>query len=161
MKCTNVKEIKNNLAKGIEILGGKEILVNEDIDSLIIKSFITNNGKIELNQKSYSSEELLKCKSDYEKYLLLNKKKYIEKILFKIQSYDNALLTLIKSYNNNASNETYKEINNFILTQYKYDIDNYILNFITNHTESNDFYFTYLTQKREAFVNELFFKLIN
>ena len=152
-------EVKKNLKKGIEVLGGNSILF-EDIDSIILSAFLYNKGKITINNKDYSGEEILKAKIQYEKYLLLNKKKYVEKILFKVNKYDKALESLIKKYNQHGSIEDFNNINHIIEDSYSYDIDNYILGAVDSEEKSQELYGEYLSEKKDAFIKEIFYKLI-
>ena len=159
IKQCGLNEIKNNLSKGIEILGGNSSLF-EGIDNLVWSSFLYNEGKITINSKDYTAESILSQKIQYEKYLLKNKKIYVEKITYKINKYNKDLVSLAKKYKKDNSIETYNEIISKIYDNFKFDIDNYVLGFVEGNKEESDLYGDYLVEKREFFVKEILFKII-
>lgn len=160
MKTINgLNEIKNNLKKGIEVLGGNDILC-EDIDNIILNAFISEEGKVKIGDNYYSGQDIMKNKVQYEKYILLNKKKYIEKITYKIDKYDKELEKLLKLYNNTQSIEDYNKIIDLIEKNYAFDIDNFILANIQESIDRENIYGEYLMEKRNGFIKDIFFKLI-
>lgn len=150
-----------HLKKAIEILGGNEYLNsiktdNQLLEKVLISVFSKENGKLNINNKNLSVNEILSQKMDYEKNYIKTKKIYTEKIVYKIKSYNSSLETLIRKFKSSNSIELYREIEKEINVRYKMDIDTYILSKVGNLSDENSKYYgEYLKAKKYDFINTI------
>ena len=160
-----LEEKVGQLKKAIEIVGGKEEIIekwsdNDKIMSYIItKLFEEDKVTFEVSDKEYSINRLLAIKLDYEKYFLKNKSKTIESIIYKIKKYDTSLDSLIRKYKKTRGLEEYNKIYASINKTYRLDINKLVLSSvnnienITDLDEQEHLYGEYLNQKRKQIVD--------
>lgn len=150
-----------HLKKAIEILGGNEYLnslSNDDelMEIILLSLFSKEEGKININNKILSIQEILSEKLDYEKNYIKTKKKTTEKIVYKIKEYNSNLATLIRKFKATNSIELFNSIKTEIHIRYKSDIDTYILSKVDNlEMDNHKYYGEYLNSKKDDFINTL------
>lgn len=164
-----LEEKINQLKKGIEIVGGNDILIKDtnDILSYIIEK-VFNDGvvKYNINSTEYTINELIKCKQAYEIYFLKNKLTTLNSIVYKIKKYDTSLDSLIRKYKKCRGLEEYNKIFNGINKTYRLDINKLVLSSINSEVlealsleEQEVFYGEYLNQKRKQIVDGVISKM--
>lgn len=170
MKDRVLDEKISQLKKGLEILGGNDILdtnSNNDILSYIMeKVFSDGVVKFNLNNKEYTINELIKCKQAYEIYFLKNKLTTLNSIVYKIKKYDTSLDSLIRKYKKSRGLEEYNKIYDGISKTYRLDINKLVLNSIDadileslSLEEKEAYYGEYLNQKRKQIVDGVISKM--
>ncbi|SCJ55915.1 Uncharacterised protein [uncultured Clostridium sp.] len=167
-----LEEKVGQLKKAIEIVGGKEEIVekwsnNDKIMSYIItKLFEEDKVTFEVSDKEYSINRLLSIKLDYEKYFLKNKSKTIESVIYKIKKYDTSLDSLIRKYKKTRGIEEYNKIFSILEKTYRRDINMIILKEIDSGIveallsgEEEKYYGEYLKQKKKALLDGIISKM--
>lgn len=167
-----LEEKVGQLKKAIEIVGGKEEIIekwsdNDKIMSYIItKLFEEDKVTFEVSYKEYSINRLLAIKLDYEKYFLKNKSKTIESIIYKIKKYDTSLDSLIRKYKKTRGIEEYNKIFSTLEKTYRRDINMIILKEIDSKIiesllsgEEEKYYGEYLNQKKKALLDGVISKM--
>ena len=167
-----LEEKVGQLKKAIEIVGGKEEIVekwsnNDKIMSYIItKLFEGDKVTFEVSDKEYSINRLLSIKLDYEKYFLKNKSKTIESVIYKIKKYDTSLDSLIRKYKKTRGIEEYNKIFSILEKTYRRDINMIILKEIDSSIveallsgEEEKYYGEYLKQKKKALLDGIISKM--
>lgn len=167
-----LEEKVGQLKKAIEIVGGKEEIIekwsdNDKIMSYIItKLFKDDKVTFEVSNKEYFINGLLAIKLDYEKYFLKNKNKTIESIIYKIKKYDTSLDSLIRKYKKTRGIEEYNKIFATLEKTYRRDINLIILKEIDSDIieallsgEEEKYYGEYLNQKKKALLDGVISKM--
>lgn len=164
-----LEEKISQLKKGIEIVGGNNILStdNNEILSYIIEK-VFNDGvvKYNINNTEYTINELIKNKQAYEIYFLKNKLTTLNSIVYKIKKYDTSLDSLIRKYKKCRGLEEYNKIFNGINKTYRLDINKLVLSSINSEVvqdlsleEQEVFYGEYLNQKRKQIIDGVISKM--
>ena len=162
----------NLLKKSLEIVGGTSYLNGENTNNDTLLQLILEkalNGevvKFDVNNNSYSIQELLKKKQAYEIYFLKNKSKALQSIVFKIKKYDTSLDSLIRKYKKCRGLEEYNEIYNTISKRYRLDINKIVLSEIDEEVVSAltiedeaKYYGEYLDQKKKQIIDGVISKM--
>lgn len=162
----------NLLKKSLEIVGGTSYLNDEYTDNDMLLQLILEkafNGEVvrfDINNISYSIQELLKKKQAYEIYFLKNKSKALQSIVFKIKKYDTSLDSLIRKYKKCRGLEEYNEIYNTISKRYRLDINKIVLSEINEEIvttltleEESKYYGEYLSQKKKQIIDGVISKM--
>ena len=158
-----LEEKIGQLKKAIEIVGGKEDIINnwsnndEIMNYIINKLFTEDKVTFNINNREYSINELLATKLEYEKYFLKNKNKTIESIIYKIKKYDTSLDSIVRKYKKTRGIEEYNKMFSNLEKTYRRDINMIILKDIDNNVveylligEEEKYYGEYLNQKKKA-----------
>lgn len=170
IKDRGLNEKINQLKKGLEIIGGKSVLLCDDnseiLNYIIEKAFNDGIVKFNINNTEYTINELIKCKQAYEIHFLKNKLTTLNSIVYKIKKYDTSLDCLIRKYKKSKLLEEYNEITNKIKKTYRLDINKIVLNSINTEIldklsleEQEVFYGEYLTQKRKQIIDGVISKM--
>ncbi len=167
-----LEEKIGQLKKAIEIVGGKEEIMEKWSDNDKIMNYIITKlfegDKVTFNvcDKEYSINGLLAVKLDYEKYFLKNKSKTIESIIYKIKKYDTSLDSLIRKYKKTRGIEEYKKMFSTLEKTYRRDINITILKEIDSNIvetllagEEGKYYGEYLNQKKKALLDGVISKM--
>lgn len=167
-----LEEKIGQLRKAIEIVGGKEEIVNkfnnnEDIVNYMIENLLQENSvTFNVENKEYTMSELLAVKLEYEKYFLKNKAKTIQSIVYKIKKYDTSLDSLIRKYKKTRGIEEYNKIFSILEKTYRRDINVIILKEINSEIveslmvgEEDRYYGEYLLQKKKALLDGVISKM--
>lgn len=167
-----LEEKVGQLKKAIEIVGGKEDIIDKWSDNKQIMNYIITKlfeeGKVTFNicDKEYSINRLLDIKLGYEKYFLKNKNKTIESIIYKIKKYDTSLDSLIRKYKKTRGIEEYNKIFSTLEKTYRRDINMIILKEIDSNIieallfgEEEKYYGDYLNQKKKALLDGVISKM--
>ena len=167
-----LEEKIGQLKKAIEIVGGKEDIINnwsnndEIMNYIINKLFTEDKVTFNINNREYSINELLATKLEYEKYFLKNKNKTIESIIYKIKKYDTSLDSIVRKYKKPRGIEEYNKMFSNLEKTYRRDINMIILKDIDNNVveylligEEEKYYGEYLNQKKKALLDGVISKL--
>lgn len=167
-----LEEKVGQLKKAIEIVGGKEQIMDNWSDNdkimnyIIAKLFETDKVTFNVCNKEYAINELLSIKLGYEKYFLKNKNKTIESIIYKIKKYDTSLDSLIRKYKKTRGIEEYNKMFSTLEKTYRRDINMIILKEIDNNVveslfagEEEKYYGEYLNQKKKALLDGVISKM--
>jgi hypothetical protein len=167
-----LEEKIGQLKKAIEIVGGKEDIINnwsnndEIMNYIINKLFTEDKVTFNINNREYSINELLATKLEYEKYFLKNKNKTIESIIYKIKKYDTSLDSIVRKYKKTRGIEEYNKMFSNLEKTYRRDINMIILKDIDNNVveylligEEEKYYGEYLNQKKKALLDGVISKL--
>ena len=167
-----LEEKIGQLKKAIEIVGGKEDILNnwsnnnEIMNYIINKLFKDDKVTFNINNREHSINELLAIKLEYEKYFLKNKNKTIESIIYKIKKYDTSLDSIVRKYKKTRGIEEYNKMFSNLEKTYRRDINMIILKDIDNNVveylligEEEKYYGEYLNQKKKALLDGVISKL--
>lgn len=167
-----LEEKIGQLKKAIEIVGGKEDILNnwsnnnEIMNYIINKLFKDDKVTFNINNREHSINELLAIKLEYEKYFLKNKNKTIESIIYKIKKYDTSLDSIVRKYKKTRGIEEYNKMFSTIEKTYRRDINMIILKEIDSNVveslligEEEKYYGEYLNQKKKALLDGVISKL--
>ena len=167
-----LEEKIGQLKKAIEIVGGKEDILNnwsnnnEIMNYIINKLFTEDKVTFNINNREYSINELLATKLEYEKYFLKNKNKTIESIIYKIKKYDTSLDSIVRKYKKTRGIEEYNKMFSNLEKTYRRDINMIILKEIDSNVveslligEEEKYYGEYLNQKKKALLDGVISKL--
>lgn len=159
------------LAKGIEVLGGKEFIDSynsqDKLKEYIISSLF-NTGEVifEIDGEKYTIPQIIEEKLNYEKSILKGKVKTIEGIVYKIKKYDSSLDSLIRKFKKSKSIEEYNKMFSEIEGRYRRDINKLILNKIEiekveslTREEEELYYGVYLSQKKKGIIDAIVSKM--
>lgn len=164
LKDRKIEESIKNLRKAIEIVGGKEYLINIEgienfVEDILSNLFIKGKANINIEGRRYEISELISLKIEFEKYFLKNKRQMIQRIVSKIKQYNTSLESKIRKFKKSNSIEIFREIVEEIEKTYKWEFDNFFLVYIDNINEEKDYYGEYLTEKRKQIIDSVLVKL--
>ncbi|MGV3074078.1 hypothetical protein ACEE21_03115 [Clostridium baratii] len=164
LKDKKIEESLKHLRKAIEIVGGNKYLENIKTDEQLIEEllryvFYKGEAIITIDGRSYTVMELCTLKTEFEKYFLKNKLKVINRIVTKIKKYNTELEGKIRKFKKSNSIEEFKEIVEEIEERYKWEFDNFLLNYIDNMDDDKNYYGEYLKEKRKQIIDSILMKL--
>ncbi|MEG2737645.1 hypothetical protein [Clostridium sp.] len=164
LKDKKMEESLKHLRKAIEIVGGCDYLEKIDNDSDLIEEilryvFYKGEATICIDARNYTVMELCTLKTEFEKYFLKNKLKVINRIVSKIKEYNTQLESKIRKFKKSNSIDEFKVIVQEIEDRYKWEFDNFLLNYIDNMDEDKNYYGEYLKEKRKQMIDSILKKL--